>query len=80
MGNKEDEKLMQVLNQYKHIPINDQHKEHVAATLKAFVPVRELSTKVLFKQLFIQAMMEIWHRQKVVLCSLFLLLLSNFTS
>ena len=78
MGKKEDEKLLWVLNQYTHIPINEQHKEHVAATLKAFVPVREQSTKVIFKQLFIQAMMEVWHRQKVVLCSLFLVLLSFY--
>lgn len=78
MGNKENEKLMQILNQYKHISINNQHKEHVAATLKAFVPVREQSTKVIFKQLFIQAIMEIWHRQKVMLCTLILSLFSFY--
>jgi len=78
LGRKESEKLMQVLNQYKHIPINNQHKEHVAATLKAFAPVHEQSTKVIFKKLFIQAMMEIWHRQKIVLCTLFLLLFSFY--
>lgn len=74
MTKKEDEKLLRVLNQYSHIPINEQHKENVAATLKAFVPVCEQSTKVIFKQLFTQAIMEIWYSQKVTLCTLFLLL------
>lgn len=74
MGKKEDEKLLRVLKQYTHIPINEQHKERVAVTLKAFAPVCEQSTKVIFKQLFNQAMMEIWQRQKIVLCTLFLLL------
>lgn len=78
MENKENEKLMQMLSQYKDIPINNQHKQHVATTLKAFVPVREQSTKEIFKQLFIQTILEIWHRQKVGLCTLFVILFSFY--
>lgn len=78
MVNKENEKVMQMLNEYKDIPIDTQHKQHVAVTLKAFVPVREQSTSMIFKQLFIQAILEIWHRQKVELCTLFVVLFSLY--
>lgn len=78
MENKENEKLMQMLSQYKDIPINNQHKQHVATTLKAFVPVPEQSTKEIFKQLFIETILEIWHRQKVGLCTLFVILFSFY--
>lgn len=74
MGEKEDERLLHVLEQYAHIPINQQHKESVAATLRAFVPVSEQNPKTIFKQLFKQAMMEIWQYQKAILCILFLFL------
>ncbi len=78
MSKKKDEKILHILEPHAHIPINQQHKESVAATLKAFVPVSEQSTKVIFKQLFRQAVMEIWHRQKIALCTLFLLLFSFY--
>lgn len=74
MANTEDERLIHVLEQHAHIPINQQHKESVALTLRAFVPISEQSIKGIFKQLFRQAMMEIWQYQKVILCTLFLLL------
>lgn len=74
MGKKEDERLLHVLEQYAHIPINQQHKESVATTLRSFMPVSEQNSKTIFKQLFKQAMVEIWQYQKVILFILFLFL------
>lgn len=78
MGKKEDEKLLHVLKHCSHIPINHQHKENVATMLKAFVPVPEESSKVIFKQLFKQVMMEFWQYQKLIICALCLFLLGMF--
>lgn len=71
---KKGDKLSQLLKQKPSIPINEQHKEKVAHTLKAFMPIPEESSFIIFKQLFKQVMMEFWQYQKLLLFTLLLFL------
>lgn len=70
-----EEELVHLLNQQGPIPIDQQHKKHVAATVKAYMPISQPSAKMVFRHLFKQAMGEMWHRQKLALSTLFILLL-----